>query len=169
MLKKSILNYKTKAALRKNAAKRGNLSFDEVKKIGIIHSFVDDKSVQAIYHFFDQLEKNGKAVSVLIIKDKNDSLNIPEFSLVDHQEMTQLGKWTNENVSKFVNDPFDYLIHLNMEASDLVDNILAESKARCRVGKYQELKKDYYELMISPEKDTIKKLIEQIFHYIQIL
>lgn len=169
MLKKSILNLKTKAALKRNAAHRGSISFRDVKKIGIIHSFVDDKSVQEIYHFFDRLEKTGKAVKVLIIKDKNDSLNIPEFVVADHQEMTQFGKWTNEEVSGFTQESFDYLIHLNMEESSLVDNILAESKAHCRIGKYQESKKDYYELMISPEQDTMKKLIEQIYHYIQIL
>ena len=169
MLKKSILNLKTKAALRKNAAQRSNIAFRDVKRIGIIHSFTDDKSVQEIYHFFDQLEKAGKEVKVLIIKDKRQSLNIPEFLLTDYQEVSQFGQWTNQEVVAFFNEPFDYLLHINLEESRMVDNILAKCKAHCRVGRYQESKKDYYELMISPTQDTLTKLIEQIYHYIQIL
>jgi len=169
MFKKSFVNFQTKSALKKNVAKRENIPFSQVKKIGIIHSFGDDKSVQAIYHFFDLLEKKGIKVEVLILKDKKEELSIPEFILADTHEITQLGKWTNESVVSFYNNSFDYLIHLNLEESILIDNILAQSKARCRVGKYKEDKKAFYELMISPEKDTIQKLIDQIYHYIQII
>ena len=169
MLKKSFLSFKTKAALKSNKAVRSNLSFNKVRKIGILHHYVDDSSVQAIYHFFDQLEKNGKKVEVLIIKDKQDELNIPEFLVADQQETTQFGQWTNEDVQHFIKESFDYLIHLNGDSSVFTDNILAQSKAKCRVGKYTKSRKAYYELMVSPEQDTMKKLIDQIYHYIQIL
>lgn len=167
MFKKSFISFRTKSALKKNKAPRTNMSFSQVKKIGLIHSYVDNQSVQAIYHFFDMLEKQGKKVDVLIIKDKNDELNIPEFILANTQEITQLGKWVNESILNYMEHSYDYLIHVNLGDSILIENILANSKAKCRVGKYKDEKKEYYELMISPETDTIQKLIDQIYHYIQ--
>ena len=143
------------------------MSFSESKKIGLIHHYVDNQSIQSIYHFFDSLEKQGKKVDVMVIKDKKDELNIPEFLMTDSQEMTAFGQWTNESLLNYINQSFDYLIHLNLDDSIFIENILANSKAKCRVGKFQEEKKEYYELMISPEKDTIQKLIDQIYHYIQ--
>lgn len=167
MLKKSFINLRTKSALKNNKAKRFNTPFSASKSIGLIHQFVDNESIEKIYHFFDKLEKQGKKVEVLILKDKSDELNIPEFLLADVQEMSAFGKWNNDAIENFTKKPFDYLIHLAREESILVDNILATSHAKCRVGKYHEHKKEYYELMISPEKDTIQKLIDQIYHYIQ--
>ena len=167
MFKKSLINFRTKSALRKNKAIRKNMSFSESKKIGLIHHYVDNQSIQSIYHFFDSLEKQGKKVDVMVIKDKKDELNIPEFLMTDSQEMTAFGQWTNESLLNYINQSFDYLIHLNLDDSIFIENILANSKAKCRVGKFQEEKKEYYELMISPEKDTIQKLIDQIYHYIQ--
>lgn len=167
MLKKSFINLRTKSALKNNKAKRINTPFTTSKSIGLVHQFVDNESIQEIYHFFDKLEKQGKKVEVLIIKDKTDELNIPEFLLADSQEISTFGKWNNDAITEFTKKPFDYLIHLAREESILIDNILASSKAKCRVGKYHEHKKEYYELMISPEKDTIQKLIDQIYHYIQ--
>lgn len=169
MLKKSLINLHTKTALKRNAAKRESILFSEVKKIGIVHSYVSQEEIKSVYHFFDQLEKSNIKVEVLILKNKETELNIPEFIIADEQELTQFGKWNNEDIKGFFNEHFDYLIHLNLEENELVENILALSKAKCRVGKYFSDKEKYYELMISPEEDNIRKLIDQIFHYIQII
>ncbi len=169
MFKKSFINLHTKSALKRNSTKRGNIPFFKVKNIGIIHSYVNQEQIKIIYHFFDQLEKDDLKVQVLVLKDKDIELNIPEFIVADEQGLTQFGKWDNENIKDFFKEPFDYLLHLNLESTELVDNILAMSKAKCRVGKHLDEREIYYELMVSPEKESFRKLIDQIYHYIKII
>jgi len=170
MIKNSLINLNTKTALKKNKARRGNIPFSKVRSIGILHSFNTQEEIKTIYHFFDQLEKGKIKVEVLVVKDKNEELNVPEFTIVNKQEISQLGKWNNDSIIAFKDNSFDYLLHINLNGTDvLTENILAHSKAKCRAGKYFEDKEQFYELMVTPKDDHVKKLIDQIYHYIQLI
>ncbi|MCR9253441.1 MAG: hypothetical protein NXI20_23705 [bacterium] len=166
MLGKAIIKYHTKSALKNNRAKRQNISFPEAKEVGILHTYIDAKALEDVYGFFDLLENQGKKVSVIILKDKKQELKVPEFTLVDFQELSNVGKWS-DSVQKFFNSQFDYLFHLDLEGSKLTDNILANSKAKCRVGKFVDEKQEFYELMVRPEADDLHKLIQQIYQLIK--
>ncbi len=167
MLGKTMIKYHTRSALKKNASVRQNVSFPEATTVGIIHTYQDSKSLEEIYSFFDLLENQGKKVKVVVLKDKKDSIKIPEFDLIDVQQLNNIGKWSNDKVPQFFETRFDYVFHLDLEGSKLTDNILANSKAKCRVGKFQQEKEQFYELMVRPENDNLQKLIEQIYQLIK--
>ena len=167
MLGKTFIKYHTKTALKKNTAKRQNVSFPEAKSIGIIHTYCDSGSLEEVYSFFDLLENQGKKISVIILKDKKQDLKVPEFGLVDFQDLSSVGKWSNGPVTDFFETPFDYLFHLDLEGNGLTDNILANSRAKCRVGKFINEKEQFYELMVQPEKENLQKLIKQIYQLIK--
>ena len=49
----------------------------------------------------------------------------------------------------------------------MTQNILAKSKAKCRVGRFEEGKSDYFEMMIDHKENNYDQFIDQVFHYIK--
>ncbi len=167
MLGKKIIVYHTKNALKQNNTQRANTNYREAGNIGLVHTFSSQDDLQEVYNFYDQLESEGKKVHVLVLKDKKQDINVPEFTLINFQDISNLGKWTNDSVHVFSDKSFDYLFHIDLNSNQYADNILANSKAKCRVGNYSDSKGSFYELMIKPENNSITHLIQQINHYIK--
>ena len=66
------------------------------------------------------------------------------------------------------NFAFDYLFYIDNEPNPLIINLLAKSKAKCRVGRYADDIEPYFELMIE-SKDGVKGLIDSMYKYTTLL
>ncbi|MCU0393239.1 MAG: hypothetical protein MUE81_19170 [Thermoflexibacter sp.] len=171
-LKEFFLKWKIKQALvaQKGMSQRQTPNYDEAKSIGILlytQNINMTKSIQKLLHTF---EKDGKKVTVLAyFPDKENHLefNFQHFVLTE-QEITNWGEIKSEIVETFIHQPFDYLYCISKESSLVFKYILAKSKAKCRVGKYEKSEAAFFELMIDLKTEQdIDFFVQQALHYTQ--
>lgn len=162
---KKILAWKTGAFLKNSKIKRESVNYAEAKHFGIIFTVTDLEKHTAIKKLFYQLEKEGKRVTVLSFLGKDKENYEFMFDFFKEGDVSFWGNITAGSVINFVEKKFDYLFHLDIEPNVLIDNILARSKARCRVGCYREEESSFYELMVKPQRNDINLLAEQMHYY----
>lgn len=165
MLSKSILRHRIRKALKKNISPREFVDFSNARSVGILFSAEDHDKFQAVKEFTTTLEDEGKKVSVLSFLGKNKENFEFRFNIFTKKDISFWGRYQSDEVLKFINEEFDYLYLVDDEPGLLMESILAESRAKCRVGKFLEEKKPFFELMIQPEGDSYPELIQQMHFY----
>lgn len=159
---------RTQTALNKNKTSRTSIPYKQALNIGIIFTVEDKEKHEAIKDLIKQLERDGKKVQVLEFlpeKKLNHEFKFDFFSLKD---ISIWGEVTSGVALKFADTPFDFLFYIDKQSNPLVLHLLARSKAHCRVGKFNEAERAYYEMMIE-QNGTTQGLIEAMYNYTSLL
>lgn len=164
MFKMSFLKMRTSSALKKSAVKRASTPYKHAQSIGIIFSVEDRQKHDHIKDLIKKLEQDGKKVHVLEFLPKKKENYEFLFDFFTVEDLTFWGNINSEKAVKFSNTPFDYLFYIDSQSNPLVLNLLARSKAHCRVGKFNETESPYFELMIEDNGST-KTLIDNVYKY----
>ncbi|OFX68905.1 MAG: hypothetical protein A2X12_05175 [Bacteroidetes bacterium GWE2_29_8] len=144
------------------------------KKIGILYYLESEKQYNVISDFVKSLQEEHKTVKALgMIPEKT----VPHYCFpkifYDYITVKDLNWYYKPNaicVRDFINTEYDILIDLTTENSFTIEYISALSKAKLKVGKADNLRKKYYDIMIDIEKNKdLKYLILQITHYLSML
>lgn len=166
MFKMKFLRWRIRKALTKNKSLRANLPYKQALNVGVLFSVEDKQKHNEIKEFIHQLEQDGKKVHVLEylpLKAENYEFMFDFFTL---KELNFWGEITSEVALKFISTPFDYLFYIDRQSNPLALYLLADSKAKCRVGRYHENETDFFELMIE-QNGTNKGLMDTMFKYTQ--
>ncbi|UII25610.1 hypothetical protein LVD15_20220 [Fulvivirga maritima] len=169
MLNKKILSYKTSSLLKSNKAKRLSTNYQYAESIGIIYTSEDLEKHHIVKDFKKSLEDDGKKVNVLTLLPKGLENFEFLFDFFTTKDISFWGNFTAEQVHKFVNATFDYLFYLDTKSNLLIKNILAMSKAKCRVGKFDETDRQFFELMIDTPSNSTRELVNEMYKYTKIL
>lgn len=157
---------RTQSALKKNKTLRASIPYKQAQSIGIIFTVEDKQKHNDIKEFIHRLEQDGKRVQVLEYlpeKKENHEFLFDFFSLKD---ISFWGKLISDKAVKFYEKPFDYLFYIDTQSNPLVLDLLARSKARCRVGRFNESESGFFEMMIE-QNGTTRGLIDTMYKYIQ--
>lgn len=148
--------------------KKSNASlvpFEQSSSIGIIYTWVDQKKEEALEALVQQIGPNKK-IEILCFNPSESAISTENASF-DMTALTNFGKLNSEAVHNFIQEPFDYLFHFDLESEELVKSILVQTKARCRIGIHDEFNTDYYELMIGINKSAgISNFAKQMIKYV---
>ncbi len=173
-VKKYSLPIGLKKSIKNNKSKRYNIHYADAKNILLFFTSEGNQKLAMVKGMQNKMEKEGKKVRCLYLLldeiDKPDvHLDVGMDRLVP-EDFSYLGKITKPEVKEILKIEYDYLIHADMESNMYADLILAQSKAKCRVGKHFEEREKHYELMIEiPEEKKINFLLDQVYHYIKVI
>lgn len=171
-LKFSFLKIRTKLSSSNIAMERSNIGLDKATTIGVLYSYETPTKNEVIQRFIRDLKNLGKKVSVLCYVTEEDRRK-PNGNLLysfDHQGITFFGEIISDRVQRFIVTPFDYLFHVDITTNALLDYILLNHPAKCRIGHFSHSRRGLFELMIklgqmtTPVED-IKRLTKQMLHY----
>ena len=163
-MKQTFLKWRTESALRKNKSFRTTTPYKKSNSIGVIFSVETREKHDDIKEFVRHLEQDGKQVQVIeFLPKKKDNYEFL-FDFFTIQDLNFWGKIDNLKATRFSQMAFDYLFYVDTEHNPLILNLLAQSKALCRVGKYQKESEPFFELMIE-NKGTVKGLIDNMYKY----
>src|SRR5688572_8415506 len=144
-MKLSFLKIRTNSHLKKNKTVRASVPYKEAVSCGILFSVEDKAKHDAIKDFMHKLEHDGKKVQVMsFLPNKKENYEFM-FDFFTMKEVSILGQITSHIAVKFSQTPFDYLFCIDAEPNVLVLNLLARSKAKCRVGKFGDEATPYFE------------------------
>jgi len=164
MFKMTFLKMRTEAALKKNKTARSSKPYKQASMVGVVFSVEDKQKHLDIKEFIQQLERDGKKVDVLeYLPAKKENFEF-KFDFFTSKDLSFWGNLDAPVTNKFIEKAFDYLFYIDNESNPLILNLLARSKAYCRIGRYKESEREYYELMIE-QNGTSKGLIETMYTY----
>jgi hypothetical protein len=164
MFKMNFLRMRTTSALRKNGSLRASTPYKHAASVGIIFSVEDKAKHDLIKDMIKHFEQDGKKVNVLeFLPTKKENFEFL-FDFFTIEDVSFWGNITSEKAVKFTNTPFDYLFYVDAVSNPLILNVLARSKAHCRIGKWNEEESPYYELMIE-DSGSMKTLIDNMYKY----
>ncbi len=166
MFKNKFLSLSTKLFLKKNKVSRTTTGYRMAKNIGIVFTVEGLDKHKAIKAFVKELENEGKNVEVMSYLGKGKDNYEFLFNFISYSDINIWGKIKNEDALKFSEKKFDYLFNIDHIRNRIIENILARSKAKCRIGVYVENNDAFYELMVnSKDNDNPRELIQIMHHY----
>jgi hypothetical protein len=163
-MKFRFLKYRTKSYLRKNKTERSNQAYEKAVSVGVIFTVQDRQKHDHIKEFIRKLEHDGKKVKALAYLPPDQENYEFMFDFFTAREISFWGSIEATSAIDFANTPFDFLIYLDSTLNPLILNIIAKSKAKCRVGKFWEEAEPYFEMMIESYGNP-KLLIDQLYQY----
>jgi len=163
-MKLSFLKIRTNSQLKKNKIVRANIPYKQALTIGILFSVEDKKKHDDIKELIHKLEHDGKKVKVMeFLPNKKENYEFM-FDFFTLKDVSFWGRIESPGAIKFHETPFDYLFCLDINPNAMILNMLARSKAKCRVGKFREEDKAFFEFMIDNVGHT-KGLIDGMYKY----
>lgn len=163
-MKMKLLRYRTRSIAASNATLRKSLPYKQAILIGIIFTVEDRQKHDDVKEFVKKLEHDGKQVRVMSFLPKQKDNYEFLFDFFTEKDVSFWGNITSESATRFSESPFDFLFYLDGEPNPHLLNILARSKAKCRVGKFSEQTLPYLELMIEAKEGT-RSLIDGLYRY----
>ena len=155
---------RTDSALKKNKTMRASMPYTQAMNIGLIFTVEDKEKHQDIKDFVARLQQDGKKVKVLeFLPEKKENYDF-KFDFFTIQDLTFWGNINSEAANAFTNETFDYLFYIDNNSNPLILHLLARSKAHCRVGRFNDSERQYFELMIE-QNGSIRDLINNMYHY----
>ena len=163
-MKLTFLKYRTDSQLKHNKTSRANLPYKKAQSVGIIFSVEDKPKHDAIKELIKKFEHDGKQVQVIeFLPPKKENYEFL-FDFFSDKDLSFWGNITSASALKFSDTPFDFLYYIDATPNPLVLNLLARSKSKCRVGKFWDEGRSFFELMIE-SNGNVRALIDNMYTY----
>ena len=164
MILGQALSYKTNRFLKSNIGLRVSIPYSQAQSIGIIFSNSTPEKTDLAEQLKEMLSKDAKKIKVLAY-DRNIQVKHLPFESFTKKDLSFWGSFTNQSVHNFSEISFDFLICLDHNPGDIIRNLLAKSKAKCRVGICDDYERYHklFELIIQSSNDA--NLIDSVYSY----
>jgi len=165
--KENLFKLFRRRIIANNKHERINPSFFKAKKIGVIYTWEGETKLEVIDEFVSAMDMAGKEVHIAcFFKNlKNVGPQVQDL-IITRKDFKLFAGIKSEELRDFITQDFDFLFHLDTESNVFIENVLARSHASCRVGRYDETKKEYYDFMINVGTDhKIEKLCSEMLRY----
>jgi hypothetical protein len=163
-MKLNLLKLKTQSHLKRNRTQRNSLPYQQGINVGIIFTAEDKAKHELIKELIKKLEHDGKKVSVISFLPKKKENYEFLFDFFTDNDLSFWGNINSASASAFSNTPFDFLFYLDTTPNPLILNVIAQSKAKCRIGKHQQDSEAYFDLMIESASD-LRTLMDGMYKY----
>jgi hypothetical protein len=163
-MKFKFLRRKTRSYLKNNKTVRSSEPYKKAVSVGVIFTVEDRPKHDHIKNLIRKLEHDGKQVKALAYLPENQENYEFLFDFFTYREISFLGNITATSAVTFAESPFDFLLYLDVTPNELILNVVAKSKAKCRIGKFWAEGEPFFEMMIESNGDA-KALIDDLYRY----
>src|SRR5688572_23745886 len=167
-MKFKLLKYKTRSYLKNNKTVRSSEPYKKAVSVGVIFTVEDRQKHDHIKNLIRKLEHDGKQVKALAYLPANQENYEFLFDFFTYREISFWGNITASSAISFAEAPFDFLLYLDVTPNELILNLVAKSKAKCRIGKFWAEGQPFFEMMIESNGDS-RVLIDELFRYTKAL
>ncbi len=167
-IQKYFIDKKIQAALKINDKTATDSPLSEITKVAI---FVDDYTTfneKKFRELQDIIKLDEPHFSILTFKEKKTSFNEFRGTVLFQNEINWQGRIVSKEVKNFISKPFDLLIDYTRADSLRRQLVVAQIKAKLKVG-CSAKKKKFYDLLISVNPKEIKLFNKELVRYLKIL
>ncbi len=164
MILGQALSYKTNRFLKQNHGIRTSVPYGQAQHIGVIYSNDTPEKTKLAEKLKDLLQADGKKVKVLAY-DRNVEVQHLPFESFSKKDLSFWGNFNKQSIDNFNDTTFDFLYCLDNNPGEIIKNILAKSKAKCRVGICDDFEayQNTFELIVQSAKDS--NVIDSVYSY----
>jgi hypothetical protein len=169
-----IAHYLFLREFRTNHATHQMITFERAKSIGILYDSTNEKHFELVKKYVKEMrETHHKDVLALGYYDQKE-LPAMRFSKLGLDFFTKKDlnwhfKPMASVVKSFVNREFDLLIDLHTGNSIPFRYIVASSRSKFKIGKYDKVAERFYDFMISTgDHMTLPQFIDHVNHYLKL-
>lgn len=164
MIFNQALSYKTRRYQKDNNNLRSSVPYHEAAHIGIIFSN-DNPEKSAMAEKLLTLYRDDKKQTKVLAYDRNVQVKHLPFESFSNKDLNFWGSYTNQSINQFSDTSFDFLICLDNPPGLIIQNLVAKSKAKCRVGVSANsgTPNGLFELIIQTANDS--NLVDSIYSY----
>tara|TARA_B100001142_G_scaffold235040_1_gene233424 strand:- start:151 stop:702 length:552 start_codon:yes stop_codon:yes gene_type:complete len=172
-LKQKVGKWVFQRELRTNMRTKTVCNLDDAKSIGVLYDATTEeqiKMIQPFVSYFFDLKKDVKALGYVNANELS-YCHIPklQYDFFYKKDLNWFYKPQNYIIDNFIKKEYDILINLCDSNIIPIKYLVASSIAHFKIGIYQE-NYEIYDLMISLKDDkSIKKLMDEIKHYINLI
>lgn len=151
------------------------IAFEQAKTIGILYDSTDEKNFETIKRYVKELREIYKKDVLSLGYYNGKELPNMRFSKLGMDFFTRKNlNWHFKPIAPVVKNftikDFDILIDLHTGNSIPFKYIIAMTKAKFKIGRYERTSLPFYDFMISVEENiSLPKFIEQVNHYLNML
>ncbi len=166
-LRQRLFQRDLKKKLHNQRHKRASLSLEKARYIGILFDGTELENRNPVLAYARQLKKSGKRVKLLGFMDNTaDNSNHP-FPNFNRKDLSWFFTPKSEETRRFIQEPFDILLHLSLQPQPWMNYIATLSAARFRVGSARAAA-EACDLMLDMNKsEDIQEFIRQAEQYLQ--
>ena len=165
MLKKTIVNYKTKKNLKKHHPQE-TMDFRTSNRFAIVYSdqFENEEKLKEI---IQDLKGLGKEVSVMVYchQPKKKISELPFFTSLD---ITYGADIKGEDLKTFLSQQYDFALCFDQSGHFLIDYVFSLINSKCRVGITSDERSHHYDLMINSSDDKAS-LSSEVIRYLKMI
>ena len=152
MLRGILANLRFRRELDQNKNGHQTVSFDSAKKIGLLYDATEQKDFEIVKEYVKSVRSRQKDVLALGYVDKKE-LPQNQFAQLGLDFFTRKDlNWQHFpqslEVANFIKEPFDIVLNLSDNSVFPLRYIAAVSKAKFRVGRFDETSVPCYDMMI---------------------
>lgn len=159
--------YRTVLRQKGSNSPRTITNLNDARNIGIIYDSSDPDNDITITKFAEMLRNKGKKVDIMAYINDKKIDHKGDIEVFNPNAVNWYGIPLDERVSAFCNKPFDLLVCAMLKDSKPLEYIACLSKAKYRVGPFDEQKTYCYDLMIEMGTKTgLDYLLQQMVYFL---
>lgn len=149
-------------------------NFDKVITVGILFDATNSDDLEIVKRYVVYMREHRKKVKAIGFFNTKVIPSLAysklEYDFLSAKELNWYGKPSSVIVKNFIHEEYDLLIDLNVHDHFVLKYISALSKAKFKVGKYNEKDESIYDMMIDADNtQTLKYFLRQADTYIAML
>lgn len=149
------------------ATKRVLTNLADANSVGIVYNSTNPDNDIIITKFAEELRKQNKTVDIIGFVNDTKIDHKADIKVFNKKNLTWTQTPNDERVENFTSRNFDLLFAAFVEESKPLEYISRTSKAKWRVGVFDERKTDSYELMINLSgKNDLSYFLQQATYFL---
>jgi hypothetical protein len=172
-IKTIYANRQIKSEAKNVSRQKAVCNIDDAKTVGIVFPFNSKEDFELLKKYvlyLRELKKKVKAIGYYKTKEEpNIQYSKVDYDLFSKKSHNWYGKPTDHIVTNFIDEEFDIMIDVNPDNDAVITYIAAMSKAKFKVGRFEE--NDFiHDLMFeSPKEKGLKYFLRQVDTYLAMI
>ena len=148
-------------------------NLEQAKSIGVVYNASTENDFGRAASLIRHLQAQDKIVkSIAYVNYKELPHYLPtklNYDYITIKDLTWCGKPDNKFVTDFKNYEFDILIDLNLAGNHSLRYVVALSRAKFKIGLYNDKYNDMYDFMLEGiGQGKVSLYIKELLHYLEI-
>jgi len=148
-------------------------NLEQAKSIGVVYNASTENDYSRAAGLIRHLQAQGKMVKSLgFVNYKELPHYLPtklNFDYITHKDLNWYNKPDNQFINDFIKYEFDILIDLNLAGNQSLRYVVSLSRARFKIGLFNEEQKDIYDFMLDGiPQGKVSLYIKELLHYLEI-
>jgi hypothetical protein len=162
------LNFKTNRAQKNNKGLRESVAYKAATRFGVVFCNDEQSKIGDADKLISFLKKDNKKVKVIAQENKSEVKHLP-YDTFNADNFSFWGNFIGKPINDFINAEHDFLICLDDQPNHMVRSILANSRAKCRIGKFEENNQQTFEMLLEDRTKNGHNWVDSVYRYIKII